>query len=120
MNNVVVPPGVSGGSQSYSPDKVSLENLTNEVSLLNLGIFEPLKWKIDCGQFMREIEQFKDDTFIPMYFEKDFNLSSFLADTHDHTIGKHSFKWNLHSTDKQFNLERLEQRLNFITRCPSN
>ena len=61
MNNVVVPPGVSGRSHSYSPDKVSLENLTNEVSLLNLGIFEPLKWKIDCGQFMREIEQFKDD-----------------------------------------------------------
>ena len=61
MNNVVVPPGVSGRSHSYSPDKVRLENLTNEVSLLNLGIFEPLKWKIDCGQFMREIEQFKDD-----------------------------------------------------------
>lgn len=56
----------------------------------------------------------KDDTFIPMMFEKDFNLNLFLSETHDHTIGRHSFKWNLHSSDKEFNLERLEQRLSYV------
>jgi hypothetical protein len=56
----------------------------------------------------------KDDTFIPMMFEDDFNLNLFLSETHDHTIGKYSYKWNLHSSDKEFNLERLEQRLSYV------
>lgn len=61
MNNIIVPPGVSGRPQSYDSSKVSLEDLSNELALLNLGNFEPLQWKIDCNQFMNEIEQFKDD-----------------------------------------------------------
>ena len=61
MTNSVVPPGVSGRSHSYDPANVGQENLINEVSLLNLGVFEPLNWKIDCGQFMQEIDQFRDD-----------------------------------------------------------
>lgn len=61
MTNSIVPPGISGRSHSYDPANVGQENLINEVSLLNLGVFEPLNWKIDCGQFMREIDQFRDD-----------------------------------------------------------
>jgi hypothetical protein len=96
--------------------------ITVEKILLKYGAQEEKenRYKLKTKYGTLVVVDFKDDTFIPMYFEKDFNLSSFLADTHDHTIGKHSFKWNLHSTDKQFNLERLEQRLNFITKCTSN
>jgi hypothetical protein len=61
MSNTIVPPGISGRSHQYDPSNVSVENLTNEVSLLNLGVFEPLNWKIDCGQFMQEIQQFDND-----------------------------------------------------------
>jgi hypothetical protein len=61
MPNISVPPGISGRSQSYDPSKVTLECLANEVSMLNLGSFEPLNWKIDCEKFMQEIRQFKDD-----------------------------------------------------------
>ena len=55
-----------------------------------------------------------DSTFIPMFFQSDFNLEQFLIDSNDHTINKNSFKWNLHSIDKKFNLERLEQRLKWL------
>ena len=61
-----------------------------------------------------QVTDLNDNTFIPMMFEKDFNLNEFLEDTHDNTINKHSFKWNLISSDKKFNLERLEQRLTFL------
>lgn len=57
-----------------------------------------------------------DDEFIPMMFDHDFNLQEFLKITCDNTINPHSFKWNLHSIDKRFNLSRLEQRLDFINR----
>ena len=62
------------------------------------------------------ITDFKDETFIPIIFERDFNLKEFLKVSHDNTINPNSFKWNLHSTDKKFNLERLKSRLDFIKR----
>lgn len=61
MSNTIVPQGISGRPSSYDSSLVSHETLSNEVALLSLGNFEPLNWKIDCGQFMSEIEQFKDD-----------------------------------------------------------
>lgn len=61
MNNVVVPTGISGRPQDYDTSRISLEDIKNELVLSNLGVCEPLKWKIDCGQFMQEIDQFKED-----------------------------------------------------------
>lgn len=61
MSNTIVPPGISGRPQTYDPSDVSHEMLANEVSLLNLGDFEPLNIKIDCGQFMEEIKSFDSD-----------------------------------------------------------
>jgi hypothetical protein len=60
-NNIIVPPGVSGRSQIYDESLVDKRTLTNELALSNLGVFEPLNIKINCGQFMQEIDQFKDD-----------------------------------------------------------
>jgi hypothetical protein len=60
-NNIIVPPGVSGRSQIYEESLVDKKTLTNELALSNLGVFEPLNIKINCGQFMQEIDQFKDD-----------------------------------------------------------
>jgi hypothetical protein len=60
-NNIVVPPGISGRSQIYNSTIVDQETLANELALSNLGIFEPLNIKINCGQFMQEIDQFKND-----------------------------------------------------------
>lgn len=59
--NTRVPQGISGQAAQYDSSKVSLETLSNELVLANLGSVVPLKWKIDCGQFMQEIDQFKDD-----------------------------------------------------------
>lgn len=56
----------------------------------------------------------KDNTFIPMIFENGFNLQEFLRVSHDTTINPYSFKWNLHSSDKDFNLGRLKSRLEFM------
>ncbi len=59
--NTRVPQGISGQAAQYDSSRVSLETLSNELVLANLGSVVPLKWKIDCGQFMQEIDQFKDD-----------------------------------------------------------
>jgi len=59
--NVKVPPGVSGQSAHYDVTAVTSEHLANELALSNLGPIIPLKWKIDCGQFMNEISSFNND-----------------------------------------------------------
>ena len=56
----------------------------------------------------------EDDTFIPMMFDEDFNRKEWLKVSHDTSVGEWSYKWNLHSEDKKFNLGRLESRLTFI------
>jgi hypothetical protein len=57
---IVVPPGVSGRPAQY---KGNVDNviLSNELALLNLGPFEPLKFHINLGQYMQEISQFEND-----------------------------------------------------------
>ena len=59
--SVIVPPGVSGQAAKYHSDNVTLETLANETALLALGDFEPLNMWVNCGHFMNEIEQFKND-----------------------------------------------------------
>lgn len=61
MNNVIVPPGISGQSQHFDASRVSPEVVANELALSSLGNFEPLRWKIDCNQFMNEIKSFDND-----------------------------------------------------------
>ena len=51
-----------------------------------------------------------------MIFDRDFKKDEFIRLSHDKTVGEWSYKWNLHSGDKKFNLSRLEQRLDFINR----
>lgn len=55
-----VPPGISGRSAHYTGN-VSESIISDELTLLNLGPFEPLNVSIDLGKYMQEIEQFKDD-----------------------------------------------------------
>lgn len=55
-----VPPGISGRSAQYTGN-VSQTTLSDELTLLNLGPFEPLNIWIDLGKYMQEIDQFKDD-----------------------------------------------------------
>lgn len=62
------------------------------------------------------IVDLNDTTFIPMMFGKDFNREEWLRVSHDASVGEWSYKWNLHSEDKEFNLGRLEQRLAFINK----
>ena len=59
--NVVVPSGISQRPVEYDSSKVDLETLANEMALLTLGDFEPLDFKIDVSQFMREIATFESD-----------------------------------------------------------
>jgi hypothetical protein len=61
MTQVKVPPGVSGRPAHYDPSNVTLETLSNELVLSNLGDFEPLNIKIDTAATQRELQPFKDD-----------------------------------------------------------
>jgi hypothetical protein len=61
MSKHIVPPGISGRPVEYDSSKVNTETLANELSLLTLGDFEPLDFKIDTEQFMREIAEFESD-----------------------------------------------------------
>lgn len=58
---IIVPPGISGKIARYDSDNVTLETLSNELALSNLGPFEPLNIWIDTGQTQRELEKFKND-----------------------------------------------------------
>jgi hypothetical protein len=58
--NTIVPPGISGRAPKFNASEVTQETIANELALLNLGDFEPINIKINCGQFMNEIAEFKD------------------------------------------------------------
>ena len=59
--SINVPPGISGQSAIYNISKVTHDIVANELALLNLGPFEPLKFKIDLEKYMQEIAQFDND-----------------------------------------------------------
>lgn len=59
--SVIVPKNVSGRSAAYDPATVTLETLSNELVLTNLGDVVPLNIKIDTNQFMNEISAFQND-----------------------------------------------------------
>jgi hypothetical protein len=56
-----VPPGVSGKPAAYNVNNVTLETVSNELVLSNLGPFEPLNIRINLGQYLNEIKQFDND-----------------------------------------------------------
>jgi hypothetical protein len=58
--SVIVPSGVSGKPAIYTAN-VNQNQLSNEVALLNLGPFEPLKINIDLNKYYQEIQQFEND-----------------------------------------------------------
>lgn len=86
-------------------------NKINKICLKFSGIKEGTKFIIKTKVGTLEVVDREDNEFIPMIFRNDFNLESFLNITFDHSINKHSFKWNLISNDGSFNLEQLENRL---------
>jgi hypothetical protein len=59
MVNIVVP-SKQPREPKFNSSEVTLETVANELALLNLGDFEPLKFRIDTGKFMSEIAQFDD------------------------------------------------------------
>ena len=61
INNVIVGPGVSGRTVNSNLTNSDPAIIASELSLLSIGDFEPLSFKIDCNQFMQEISQFSDD-----------------------------------------------------------
>jgi len=56
-----VPEGISGRNASYDVNTISQETIANELALLNLGPFEPLKIWIDLEKFKNEIALFDND-----------------------------------------------------------
>lgn len=61
MNNTIVPPGISGRDINFNAADADQETIANELQLLTLGDFEPLKFGISCHRFMGEIEKFEND-----------------------------------------------------------
>jgi hypothetical protein len=60
MDKIIVPPGVSGQSAQYT-GRVGPSTLADELALLTLGSFEPLKIHIDLNKYMQEISRYNDD-----------------------------------------------------------
>jgi hypothetical protein len=58
---MIVPSGISGQRVGFDAKKVTQEQITLEMALLQLGDFEPLDWKINIEDFKREIKQFDND-----------------------------------------------------------
>jgi hypothetical protein len=56
-----VPTGISGRAAHYDSNKVTHEIVSNELTLLNLGPFEPLNIWIDTGKYINEIQKFDSD-----------------------------------------------------------
>lgn len=61
MTQVKVPQGVSGLPAQYDSQNVTIETLSNELVLSNLGDFEPLNIKIDTHATMQELVHFNND-----------------------------------------------------------
>lgn len=61
MDNQVVPPGVSGREVVQDFSTCTVQDIACELALNNLGDFEPLDFKLNVGQFMKEISFFKND-----------------------------------------------------------
>jgi hypothetical protein len=59
--SVIVPPGVSGQPALYNSGNATLENVHNELALLTLGNFEPLRIHLNQWECLTQLEQFKDD-----------------------------------------------------------
>ena len=57
---MTVPLGISGRSAQYTGN-VDIETLSNELTLLNLGPFEPLNIRVVLGKYLQEIKQFDND-----------------------------------------------------------
>jgi hypothetical protein len=66
MNEVINPNSNRNIDSDF--DSVDSSILTSELSLLSIGDFEPLNFKIQCSQFMQEISEFADDwvDYFPM------------------------------------------------------
>jgi hypothetical protein len=56
-----VPTQFSGRDARQQSTSTNLETITNELALLSLGHFEPLKIWIDTGRYLQEIEQFNNE-----------------------------------------------------------
>ena len=58
---VPVPAGISGQKSYYSIEDADLQDVKNELALLALGDFEPLKLQIDINQYRKQIKAFDND-----------------------------------------------------------
>ena len=58
---VKVPAGISGQKSYYSIEDADLQDVKNELALLALGDFEPLKLQIDINQYRQQIKAFDND-----------------------------------------------------------
>jgi hypothetical protein len=60
-DNKIVNTGVSGRTVPSNFDNLNSSVMASELSLLSIGDFEPLHFKIPCQQFMQEIAEFAND-----------------------------------------------------------
>jgi hypothetical protein len=59
--SVKVPKGISGRPIVHDVDAISIETMKNEVALLALGDFEPLKIVVNVEKYKKEIAEFDND-----------------------------------------------------------
>jgi hypothetical protein len=61
VDNVIVKKGVSGRPVLYDTSKVELGTVADELALLSIGDWEPLRIKINYKQFQKEIKEFDSE-----------------------------------------------------------
>ena len=61
VDNVIVKKGVSGKSVIYDTSKVEFPTVADELALLSIGDWEPLRIKINYKQFQKEIKELESE-----------------------------------------------------------
>lgn len=108
-----VPPGISGRSAQYAQYTgiVKQADVSNELALLTLGAFEPLKINIDLSQYMSEISQFDNDwvDYLPRQDRpnnrKALTLTNLPGKTHQDvpSLAEASYEANRRLSETEFN-----------------
>lgn len=90
LTNAIVPPGISARKIEFDTSSIDLQTVASELGLLQLGDWEPLDFKINVHQFMKEISLFDDDwvDYLPRTDSKNNRKALVLSNLpgKDHTV----------------------------------
>lgn len=100
--------------KGFTKKYIKIMKTLDEICQQYGGVKENNNYKIETKVGTLFVRDREDNTFIPMQFDDNIDINLFFKITNDRSINSWSYKWNLHSLDGEFNLERLENRLKLL------